>query len=75
MPTTVYRPPDGHGRHGFGLRGPQPGQVLQTNDLMMVLEAMKTEANITAPVTGKIKGITVGQGEGVQVNWVLVEFE
>jgi biotin carboxyl carrier protein len=53
----------------------QPGQVLQTNDLMMVLEAMKMETNITAPVAGKVKTINVGQGDGVQVNQVLVEFE
>ena len=48
---------------------------MQTNDLMMVLEAMKMETNITAPVAGKIKKITVAQGDGVQVNQVAVEFE
>ena len=53
----------------------QPGQTLQTNDLMMVLEAMKMETNITAPVAGKIKNITVAQGDGVKVNQILVEFE
>ena len=53
----------------------QPGQTLQTNDLMMVLEAMKMETNITAPVAGKIKKITVAHGDGVKVNQVLVEFE
>jgi len=53
----------------------QPGQVLQTNDLMMVLEAMKMETNITAPVAGKVKKMNVVQGDGVQVNQVLVEFE
>ena len=53
----------------------QPGQILQTNDLMMVLEAMKMETNITAPVAGKIKKINVAQGDGVKVNQVLVEFE
>jgi len=53
----------------------QPGQALQTNDLMMVLEAMKMETNITAPVAGKIKKINVAQGDGVKVNQILVEFE
>jgi methylmalonyl-CoA carboxyltransferase 1.3S subunit len=53
----------------------QPGQTLQTNDLMMVLEAMKMETNITAPVDGKVKKITVAHGDGVKVNQVLVEFE
>lgn len=53
----------------------QAGQVLQTNYLMMVLEAMKMETNITAPVGGKVKKINVAQGDGVQVNQVVVEFE
>jgi len=53
----------------------QPGQQLQTNDLIMVLEAMKMETNITAPVAGKVKKVNVAQGDGVKVNQVLVEFE
>ena len=53
----------------------QPGQQLQTNDLIMVLEAMKMETHITAPLAGKVKKINVGQGDGVKVNHVLVEFE
>lgn len=53
----------------------QPGQTLQTNDLMMVLEAMKMETNITAPVAGKVKKINVDHGDGVKVNQILVEFE
>ena len=53
----------------------QPGQELQTNDLMMVLEAMKMETNITAPVAGKVKKVNVAHGDGVKVNQVLVEFE
>jgi methylmalonyl-CoA carboxyltransferase small subunit len=42
---------------------------------MMVLEAMKMETNITAPVAGKIKKINVAHGDGVKVNQILVEFE
>ena len=53
----------------------QPGQEIQTNDLMMVLEAMKMETNITAPVAGKVKKVNVAHGDGVKVNQVLVEFE
>jgi methylmalonyl-CoA carboxyltransferase small subunit len=52
-----------------------PGQSLQTNDPMMVLEAMKMETNITAPVAGKVKNITVNSGDAVQMNQILVEFE
>jgi methylmalonyl-CoA carboxyltransferase 1.3S subunit len=53
----------------------QPGQQLQTNDLIMVLEAMKMETNITAPIPGKVRKINVGESDGVKMNQVLVEFE
>ncbi len=53
----------------------QPGQQLQPNDLMMVLEAMKMETNVTAPVSGKVKSVLVKPGDAVKVNQVLVEFE
>ncbi len=53
----------------------QPGQQIQANDPLLVLEAMKMETNITSPVAGKIKAINAGVGDGVQMNQVLVEFE
>lgn len=53
----------------------QIGQQLQANDLLMVLEAMKMETNVTAPVAGKVKDIYVRPGDGVTVGQVLVEFE
>jgi len=40
-----------------------------------VLEAMKMETNITAPVAGKISKINVNGGDGVQSGQILVEFE
>jgi methylmalonyl-CoA carboxyltransferase small subunit len=33
----------------------QPGQSLQAGDILLVLEAMKMETNITAPIAGKVK--------------------
>jgi len=53
----------------------QPGQELQSNDLMMVLEAMKMETNISAPIAGKVKKVNIAEGDGVKLNQVLVEFE
>ena len=53
----------------------QPGQQIQANDPVLVLEAMKMETNITSPVAGKVKSINAGVGDGVQVGQVLVEFE
>lgn len=53
----------------------QPGQQIQVGDAVLVLEAMKMETDITAPVAGKIKSITVNVGDSVQGGQVLVEFE
>ena len=53
----------------------QVGQSLQTGDILLVLEAMKMETNITAPSAGKIAAIAVKQGDGVQAGQVVVEFE
>lgn len=53
----------------------QVGQQIQSNDVLMVLEAMKMETNITAPVTGRVKSVDVNAGDAVQVNQVLVQFE
>ena len=53
----------------------QPGQQIQVNDPLLVLEAMKMETNITSPVSGKVKTMKAGVGEAVQNGQVLVEFE
>jgi len=53
----------------------QEGQSIQTGDTILVLEAMKMETNITAPVAGKIVKIRVNPGDSVKAGVVLVEFE
>ncbi|MCX6632666.1 MAG: biotin/lipoyl-binding protein [Candidatus Solibacter sp.] len=53
----------------------QVGQSLQAGDILLVLEAMKMETNITAPSAGKIAAIGVKQGDGVQAGQVVLEFE
>ena len=55
--------------------GAQPGQSIQTGDVLMVLEAMKMETNITAPINGEVARVNVGAGESVQNGQVVVEFE
>jgi methylmalonyl-CoA carboxyltransferase 1.3S subunit len=52
----------------------QVGQSLQAGDILLVLEAMKMETNITAPSAGKIAAIKVNQGDSVQAGQVVVEF-
>lgn len=53
----------------------QVGQSLQPGDILVVLEAMKMETNITAPAAGKIATIRINQGDSVQAGQVVVEFE
>ncbi len=52
-----------------------PGQAIQANDLIMVLEAMKMETNVTAPNAGTVKSVRVAEGGSVKLNQVVVEFE
>jgi methylmalonyl-CoA carboxyltransferase small subunit len=52
-----------------------PGQRLQRNDLMVVLEAMKMETAVTAPMAGTVKAVNVAPREAVKLNQVLVEFD
>jgi len=53
----------------------EPGQIIQANDLIMVLEAMKMETNVTAHCAGTVKSVRVTQGDSVKLNQVVVEFE
>jgi methylmalonyl-CoA carboxyltransferase small subunit len=53
----------------------QVAQTIQVNDVLMVLEAMKMETMITAPISGKVAKINVNVGDAVQHGQVLVEFE
>jgi len=52
-----------------------PGQQIQVNDPLLVLEAMKMETNITSPVAGTVKAVNANLGDAVKPGEVLVEFE
>jgi methylmalonyl-CoA carboxyltransferase small subunit len=53
----------------------KPGQRIQTGDVLLVLEAMKMETNLTSPTVGKVARILCAVGESVQGGKVLVELE
>ena len=55
--------------------GAEPGQSFQVGDVLLVLEAMKMETNITAPVAARIARVNVKVGDPVKTGQVLVEFE
>ena len=61
---------------GVVVRTPvQVGQEIHVDDILMVLEAMKMETMITAPIDGKVAKINAAVGDPVQAKQVLVEFE
>jgi methylmalonyl-CoA carboxyltransferase small subunit len=53
----------------------QPGQSIQVGDVLLVLEAMKMETNITAPTSGKLSAIKVAAGDSVSSGQIVAEFE
>ena len=53
----------------------EPDQQLDVNDLMVVLEAMKMETSVTAPIAGKLKSVNISPRDAVKMNQILVEFE
>ena len=53
----------------------QVGQTLQVGDSLLVLEAMKMETDICAPVSGKVVAMKLKPGDNVQAGEVVVEFE
>ena len=53
----------------------EPGQHVQSNEVLMVLEAMKMENQVTAAHAGTVKNVNVVPGSSVKVQQVLVEFE
>lgn len=53
----------------------RPGQVIKTNDVLLILEAMKMETPIKSPVDATIKSVNVSPGDSVTAGQVLVEFE
>lgn len=53
----------------------EPGQDVEAGALMVVLEAMKMETNVTAPRAATVKSVHVKPGDPVKVDQMLVEFE
>lgn len=53
----------------------QPGQSVEANDVLMVLEAMKMENQVTAGHAGTVKSVNVVPGNSVKVHQALLEFD
>ena len=52
-----------------------PGQAVLPNDVLMVIEAMKMENQVTATHAATVKSVNVVPGNSVKVHQVLLEFE
>jgi biotin carboxyl carrier protein len=53
----------------------KPGDQVNENDVVLVLEAMKMESNIASPSAGTVKEVHVHEGASVTQGQLLVEFE
>jgi biotin carboxyl carrier protein len=53
----------------------ETGQAVQPGDLLMVLEAMKMETQVTATRAGTVKSLLVVAGKSVKLHQVLLELE
>jgi pyruvate carboxylase len=51
------------------------GQTVEKGDQLVITEAMKMETTVQAPFSGVIKAIHVNDGDTIEVNDLLVEFE
>jgi len=51
------------------------GERVEEDDVVVVLEAMKMEIPVVAPVSGTVKEIKVSPGQAVEAEQVLAEIE
>lgn len=51
------------------------GDVVEVNQVVAVMEAMKMETNVASPVAGRVKSVGVKAGEPVKAGQLLIELE
>lgn len=51
------------------------GDIVESGDMLMILEAMKMNNEVKALVGGKIKAIHVKEGNMVRKNQLIIDFE
>ncbi len=53
----------------------KPGDTVEKNQVLLIIEAMKMNTSIAAPTAGKIKAIPAAVGDSIREGQVLVEME
>ena len=53
----------------------QPGQQVQEDETVLIIEAMKMEIEVVAPVSGTVTDINVTVGEAVEADQELATLE
>jgi biotin carboxyl carrier protein len=53
----------------------QPGQSVEEEDVIMILESMKMEIPVEAPCAGTLSAIKVAEGDNVEEGHVLAVIE
>ncbi len=51
------------------------GDLVEANQVLIVMEAMKMEYSLTSAIKGKVKIVKAKEGEQVELNQVLIEVE
>ena len=84
-PAPAAAPAASSAAAGGGITAPMPGSVLDikvkagdkvnVGDVVMLLEAMKMEIEVSSTVSGTVKGIAVSKGSSVNTGDVLVTVE
>ena len=49
-----------------------PGDVVKEGQVILILEAMKMQNEVTAPVTGTVSAVNCAEGDNVEANMALV---
>jgi glutaconyl-CoA/methylmalonyl-CoA decarboxylase subunit gamma len=53
----------------------EAGQSVPAGFIVVVIEAMKMENNLAAPLAAKVKSVKIRTGDSVKINQILVEYE
>ena len=71
---TVRETPKAEAR-GIETDGVQPGDKVEENQVLLIIEAMKMETAITARTAGSVKKVLIKEGQPVKAKELLMELE